>query len=105
MALNKEIIGEIKKDFEISQTKIWQLPESTILERQTLGFLLEFTEKWIQKALQTQKSHILQIGEGMKRNHVSSCRKSRLKGRVYCDCGIDYYNDSIIHYQKNIEEV
>ena len=39
----KELRENKLKDFEFQQRRLWQLPEDTILDRQTLNFIKEFT--------------------------------------------------------------
>jgi hypothetical protein len=55
---------EIEKDIEFQQKKIWQLPENTILERQTILLIKEF----ILQALAERTEEIKKEIGGKKRN-------------------------------------
>ena len=46
-----EINKDVEKEFEFAQKKLWQLPENTLLERQTLEFIREFGQKCYEMGL------------------------------------------------------
>ena len=71
----QKVIDEFEKEFEFQQKKLWQLPEETILERQTIQLIKDFCLKQKLSSLENQKKEILGICEEEQKIQIAELRQ------------------------------
>lgn len=67
-------------EFEVRQKKIWQLPEGTMLQRQTIQFIKEYVEKTLKNQKQSLLSTLKSEVEGLLISEEELPEEYRMKG-------------------------
>lgn len=80
--------GELRKDFDFQQQRIWQLPTSTVLERQTV----EFIYNWVAK--QVAAAHQQGVPEVLKRVRKNSDLEFYLRNENVPDANPQEYGEA-----------